>query len=375
MSFDAHDRQTAALHRLLKEAGRGGQAKVDALLALSQRTVFASPWLHGIAGFRTLASEDGTVALPVFTERVYLQETAHRYGWVGSDGRIPSVEIGARKAFLEVQSGVVGFVVVDIGREHALELSRDELEPLFEGSPDSAGPFAGAGRVSSSLMERVRATKPPSGEYKLEILTPLSDPPSSLFGSIHPQSVPLPFESTHAASDASDSQAAATAPPPMVTSTLPSPPINTSTSPSPPMVTSTSPPTERSPSSPWLTPMRRAPSDTPSSEFAIDLPSGEHLRSLSHPPPEEVLHALESILREFPEVEWACLGAGDRTMIVGLRVDPRVRQRVWELRERLTSQAEAPIEEVILLDEPQRLRQARRDGFVFYPWRRTSSRG
>ena len=41
------DRATEAFRRLLSDAAAGGQAKVDALVALSQRTLFVATWTPG----------------------------------------------------------------------------------------------------------------------------------------------------------------------------------------------------------------------------------------------------------------------------------------------------------------------------------------
>jgi hypothetical protein len=45
------ERQNEALKRLLTDAAQGGQAKVDALVALAQRTLWIVPW-EGVEGYR-----------------------------------------------------------------------------------------------------------------------------------------------------------------------------------------------------------------------------------------------------------------------------------------------------------------------------------
>ncbi|MCZ7683629.1 MAG: hypothetical protein M5U28_34600 [Sandaracinaceae bacterium] len=84
------DAQLAAFRRLLSDAHRGGQAKVDALLALVQRTIFVVPWPGGIEGWRSLVNRDGVAALPIFTDKKELEEAARRYGWLDARGEAPS---------------------------------------------------------------------------------------------------------------------------------------------------------------------------------------------------------------------------------------------------------------------------------------------
>lgn len=157
------DAQLAAFRRLLSDAHRGGQAKVDALLALVQRTIYVVPWPGGIEGWRSLVNRDGVAALPIFTDRSELEEAARRYGWLDARGEAPFAEIGARAALNYAVRENLSYVVVDIAAQHALELTREEFEPLLSASArrDSQGPYAGAGKISSSLIRAVRPTPPP----------------------------------------------------------------------------------------------------------------------------------------------------------------------------------------------------------------------
>ena len=151
------DPQTEAFHRLLADAHHGGQAKVDAMVALAQRTIHVVPWPGGIEGYRTLVNSDGVAALPIFSLLEELEEAARRYGWLGADGSAPRAEIGARKALNYAIEQNLTYVVVDIASEHALELGREEFEPLLTPAArrDSEGPYAAAGKISSSLIQRV----------------------------------------------------------------------------------------------------------------------------------------------------------------------------------------------------------------------------
>jgi hypothetical protein len=158
------DPQLAAFRRLLADAHLGGQAKVDALLALSQRTVFVVPWPAGVEGWRTLVNREGVAALPIFSGLDELEEAAHRYGWLDAQGRAAHQEVGARAAFNYAIRQSLTYVVLDIAATYALEIARPELDPLVSTAArrDSQGPFAGAGKISSTLIRAVRNTPPPT---------------------------------------------------------------------------------------------------------------------------------------------------------------------------------------------------------------------
>src|SRR5262245_56504808 len=93
------DRVTEAFRRLLNDAKRGGQAKVDALLALTQRTLLLATWdAAGSTGYRTLSNANGQTALPVFSDRAELERAATAFSWRDPSGAIFSKEVGARAA-------------------------------------------------------------------------------------------------------------------------------------------------------------------------------------------------------------------------------------------------------------------------------------
>ncbi len=164
MMSGREDRALEAFRRLLSDASRGGQAKVDALLALGQRTVWVGTWGPAQEGFRTLTNSEGHTALPVFSTQAELAGAAARYGWTTPDGSIPGREVGAREALRHAIAHNLQYVVVDIGTDHALDIEKSEIEPML--SPEArrestVGPYAGVGRVSSSMMKAVKATPPP----------------------------------------------------------------------------------------------------------------------------------------------------------------------------------------------------------------------
>lgn len=323
--------QLAAFRRLLADAHLGGQAKVDALLALAQRTLFVVPWPGGVEGYRTLVSSDGVAALPLFTGRDTLEAAARRYGWLSPDGGVPSHELGARAALNYAIEKGLSFAVIDIASEHALELTKDEFAPLLtaSGRRDTAGPFAGAGKLSSSLIRAVRPTPPPMAPVKAR-----STPPPSALAAPRVPSVPTP------------------------------PPTGVS-----------APELARPPSTPGF---QASPQFNPApSAQSFGSGSGVTIAPLGSEPSDELIEALTNVLRGYPEVEWACFVSAARgptraVPTIGVRVDTGFRQRVGEIVTELrgTSEAAGAALDVLLLDDANVLRAARGEGLVFYPWRK-----
>lgn len=285
------------------------------MVALVQRTVFVVPWPAGIEGFRTLVNSDGVAALPVFTLREQLEEAARRYGWLAADNSAPCAEIGARNALNYAISQNITFVVLDIAADHALELTREEYEPLLSEAArrDSQGPYAAAGRISTSLKSRVTPA-PGTIPAQKAIEPPKSVPP----GAIQAPAAPPPSTPGFTVSSDFDPNAAAT--------------FGGGTS-----VT---------------------------------------LSPLSQVAPDAIYDALTAVLRDYPEVEWAALCNGARgptapVPTVGLRVDTSFRQRLNEIIQqvRRTGDEHGAALDVLLLDDPELMRTARASG-VFYPWRK-----
>ncbi len=279
---------------------------MDALLALVQRTVYVVPWPGGIEGWRTLVNRDGIAALPVFTDAHELEEAARRYGWLDARGEAPHAEVGARAALNYAVRENLSYVVVDIAAQHALEVGREEYEPLLTASArrDSQGPYAGAGKLSSSLIRAVRPTPPP--------------------GSIQAQ------------------QPSAIAPPP---------------------------------SSPGFS----ASSGFNPSASAATFGGGSSVTfaPLAGEPPDDLLDALTTVMRGYPEIEWACFASASRgptapVPTVGLRIDSGFRQRVNEIvgAVRRAADERGAAVDVLLLDDGNLMRSARGQGLVFYPWRK-----
>jgi hypothetical protein len=114
-----------------------------------------------------------------------------------------------------------------------------------------------------------------------------------------------------------------------------------------------------------------APALTPSEleRESGEQPTGAHPRDLS----DELLQAVSTALRGFPEVEWACVmhDASD-IPILGVRVDPSFMSRVAQITDAVIGLAHQHGGElqVLLLSTPELVRGARKDGKAFYPWKR-----
>ena len=175
--MDSSDRALKAFLRLLADAAGGGQSKVDALVALSQRTILVPTWTFGGDDYRPLISSDGQNALPLFTSFEELAEAARRFGWMQADGTVAHKEVGSRAVFRHALAHQLSFVVVDITAEHALEIERSEIEPLLESHnrSDSSGAFAGVGRISEMMLQKVRSSSFPAPPEKRPITTPVID--------------------------------------------------------------------------------------------------------------------------------------------------------------------------------------------------------
>lgn len=330
-----HERHTTALQRLLLDARSGGPAKVDALLALAQRTVFVVPWPKPEDGWRTLVSSGGESALPIFSERAELEAAAGRFGWLEADGTAPALEVGSRETLRYARDRSLSYVVVDIASEHSIEITPAEMEPLLTPAArrDSSGPFSGTGRVSSTLMRAVQKT--PS--------------PMPAVGGIEPPRLDgrTPAPLTHAEL-ASMGQ-------PRMSAPLPAPPPGQA--PSSPGVIAASPAAPQEPATPAppAAPLTVLPSSP------LGAPNGDVEDAL--------LDRLDAVLRNYPEVEFGCIGGSNGMNVLGLRIDARLRTRIEALAAELGQAAGEPMS-MVLLDETEHFRAARAAALVFFPWRR-----
>ena len=318
-----------AFQRLLALAAEGGQAKVDALVALSQRTVFVPTWVPGDEAFRTIFSSSGVAALPIYTSQAELEEMSRRFGWATPDGRTPFREVGARGTFSHATAQNL-LIIVNMGSDASIEIDQDEIRPLLTPAAkrESQGPFAATGRVSVSIAEAVNRRTPPPPR------------PGSSPGTVAAPTAPaipdhqIPGARPSLAQD-----------PPSQLMKLPQDPPSA---------------------------MTRMPT-----QDEINAAAGVEITSLATQPSDELLDALEAVLRGYPEVEWACLASVARhptpaVPAVGLRVDASFRSRIAEITAGLKtagSTAGATLD-VLLLDQRLHSHRARAVGKPFFPWRK-----
>lgn len=346
-------RALEAFRRLLADAANdGGQTRVDALVALSQRTLFVATWSEKADDFRTLVNSDGQNALPVFTDEAQLMEAATRFGWTSPDGKVPFQEAGARKVFQHLVAHELEFLVVDIVADHSLEAERSEIEPLLRvrGRSDSSGPFAAVGRISSTMLEAVKA-RPPSS-------TGSARPPSSP-GTVRP---------------AVDDESGPTIPDPapgessVAEGAVAEPVVKAPVEPGAGSIQVTDAPVE--------TPVAEKPKT-----FGGKREGEVKVLDVGEEPSDELLDGLTNFLREFPEVEWAAYlratrGQTEPMPTIGVRMDASFRNRLEEIDRGLREAAREHGAEVdiLLLDDPAVMRAVRANSVSFFPWRRRATK-
>lgn len=97
------------------------------------------------------------------------------------------------------------------------------------------------------------------------------------------------------------------------------------------------------------------------------------LRGLEVPIEDAALDGMADALRKYPEVEWACaVSDGSALPAVALRIDPAFTARASEIESALIDAAHSrgTALSVLLLNDPQQLRDARTHGNAFFPWRK-----
>ncbi len=302
--------------------------------------MWAATWPTDPATLRTLTNSGGVTALAVFTDEEQLHDAAMRYAWLGLDGKAPSKKLHISEAMRFAKQHRAQVVVVDIAADHALELDEGEMELLA--SPPSGRP------PSYSGMPPVRTNRPPGEEGPPLSLSQLAM--SAMHAPSHHGLEPMVTNSEAAASVARAVSASSLQPAPDMTARGQS---QTSLAP---------------------TSMSEAPSSV---SVSFGSSGSAQLTALPEPPSEEVYDALTAVLRDFPEVEWACVvrasrGPGEATPAVGLRIDPAFRKNLNEIsvKMRETSIEYGIAFDMLLLDTPEQMKAARQIGRPFYPWRK-----
>jgi hypothetical protein len=382
MAASGVDQVTIAFRRVLAEASASEQARVDALMALWQRTVYAATWPGPNQAARTLTNSHGESALPLFTGLDALDASATRYGWRGPDGTLLFRELPAREAVRHALARNVQFVVMDIGCEHCVELAREELEPLLHlaAQPNGTSPYAGTEQRHQAVLEAVRRSNRP----------PRMPPPAAPAPAIG-SSVPRTLEPARVVPHAS---LGPQPPPPPLAARLRTPvpmmrgaigDLAMSMRPAP--LHSSAPPEAR--------PLPELPLvPAANSQLFADAPNTANTSRRDDEPTladrmlvretratpagsaisDVALLALSSGLRGFPEVEWACvLSDGSEIPQIGLSIDPSFLNRVADITDAImdVGEQQSLALQVLLLNNQELVKNARKNGRAFYPWRRT----
>jgi hypothetical protein len=270
---------------------------------------------------RTLTNSNGVTALAVFSDEAELEEAAIRYAWLGVDGHVPSKHLHISEVVRFAKQHRAQLLVVDIAADHALELDEGDME-LLSAPPSTRPPsYLGLAQISASQppMAGNMSTRPPS-QQRLS-------------------SIPSTRTPSHSAL----------------------------------------PPT-RTPSYSTLKPSSGIREDLNKPANGVSATFGDttgSLVGLAQGPSEALYDALAHVLRDYPEVEWACLlqhtrGTGEPAPSIALRIEPSFRKNVNEisvkLRESSIDHGEAY--DVLVLDAPDQIKHARQHGRPLYPWRK-----
>ena len=296
-----------ALQHALVAASRDGQRRATAVTALRGAEVWAATWPTDPATLRTLTSSSGITALAVFTDERQLEDAALRYAWLGVDGKVPSKKLHISEAIRFARQNRAQVVVVDIAADHSLELDEGEME-LVSAPPSGRPPsYTGMGSV---LTQSNRPPPPTADEVERVSARPAPSQSGTSVSALKPTSVrPDPEKSAVAATFGATT-----------TSTM---------------------------------------------------------RVLEEAPDEALLDALATVLKEYPEVEWASFvqagrGGSEPVPSVAVRVEPQFRKNLNEISVKLREAGVAvgSAVDVLLLDTPEQMKQARSLGKPFYPWRK-----
>jgi len=295
-----------ALKAALVAAARDPALRARAVAALRGAELWAASWPTDPSLLRTLTNSDGVTALPLFTDERELSDAAQRYAWLSVDGQAPRCTVALWEAMRVAKRQRAQLLVIDIASEHALELDEGDMELLS--APPSSKPPTG--------MQQVRSSPPPADG---KVVTRASAQPS------------------HGESSGSGAYS----------------PLRPRT----------------------ITPNPDA--HTVSATFGAT-PTAT-MQALEAVPSEELLDELADVLRDYPEVEWACLVTGARadhkkSESVALRIEPAFRKgaNLAEITRRLREVGASRFAtcDVLMLDTPEQMKQARQIGLPFYPWRK-----
>ena len=294
------------MQEALIAAAADPEQRSTAILAMRGRHVLAATWPTDPATLRTLTSSDGVTALAIFSDASQLHDAAVRYGWLGLDGKVPSKSLHMSEAVRFAKQHRAQLLVVDIAASHSLELDEGEMELV------GAGPSSRP--LSYSGMPPVRTSSRPVED---------ASPSESVLVPDGIGAPKLPKEAEVGPAEAGGED------------------------------------------------------DADSVSAAFGASNTATLLGLSEAPADAFFDALSAVLREYPEVEWASVvratrGPGDAAPSIALRIEPTFRKNLAEITAKLReASAAAGLNcDVLLLDTPEQMKNARQTGRPFYPWRK-----
>jgi hypothetical protein len=122
----------------------------------------------------------------------------------------------------------------------------------------------------------------------------------------------------------------------------------------------------------------RAPSSAAIKAVSVPEPASDCVLGPLDPPLEDgLLNAISDGLRKYPEVEWACeVSDGTGVAVIGVRVAPGFTTNVPEIKSAIARAGETHRMRlsVLILSDPQQMKEARSQGSVFFPWRKKGKR-
>ncbi|MDH5673695.1 MAG: SseB family protein [Myxococcales bacterium] len=152
------DRTTLALRLLLGQAEGDDGSRAQALMALARQQLVVATWPQAPEAVRTLTNAEGETALPLFTAEDVLFEAAGNFGWLDGEDGLARKWMSARDALRHAITEQVHFVVVDVGFDHAIEFSRDEIEALLGSLLADSPPSRSNPRIQAAVR---RSSRPP----------------------------------------------------------------------------------------------------------------------------------------------------------------------------------------------------------------------
>jgi SseB protein N-terminal domain len=319
-----------SLQQALIAASRDPAQRSRAVSALRGAEVWAVTWPTDGTTPRTLTSSSGIVALPLFSDERQLAAAAIRYGWQTGDGRVLHRKMFVSEAMRYAKLARAKLAIIDPVADHLLELDEGEMD-LVASLPSSRPPPAD-GSLDRADWKRTPST--PSQPSGFDVARASTRPPSrssAPSGAPRPPGAygPFPGEITSARTSALRPR-----------SVTPHPAEHT--------VSAT---------------FGAAPTST--------------MVALEEAPPDALLDALAEVLKDYPEVEWASLvgapaGVEGARPSVALRIAPDFRVHLAEISQRLreAGSGEHTRVDVVVLETPDQMKEARHVGVPFYPWRK-----